>query len=347
MAAVAAVAESPLRTFQLFSMPLSLPLALVSLLLALAQPGAAPETMTGTLQVCAECIDAFTPGIDAGAYKDIKVPGCGGACHCNQPGSPCWDPAVGASMVKGSPEHKAACCGLCAQYPTECKGWAISFGDGTSTDDLFPSCWVKTSLDPTTPVASRAHGKVRPGFSGCSAAWGVTFIAGLVLGGGAYVGVGVALGARAGRGQLAPSSHPHYPSWVSVAGLVADGVAYSRARAQGRSVSTAKRGGGSYAAVGDASRAGRDSVKHGSSRTESKTSGGSSSSSSKKTKKDKRDKSKSPGRAAESQEQQQDHADSARATTSSAAASATDQEPAGQAAGTAAGGGGRWVHIPS
>ena len=103
------------------------PRTLAAALAALAALVQLPRPIAA-LQVCAECIGDWTPGEDAGAYKDIAVPSCQGACHCNKPGSPCWDPAVGASMAKGSPEHKAACCGLCAQYPAECDGWAISYG---------------------------------------------------------------------------------------------------------------------------------------------------------------------------------------------------------------------------
>ena len=76
------------------------PRTLAAALAALAALVQLPRPIAA-LQVCAECIGDWTPGEDAGAYKDIAVPSCQGACHCNKPGSPCWDPAVGASMARG------------------------------------------------------------------------------------------------------------------------------------------------------------------------------------------------------------------------------------------------------
>ena len=70
--------------------------------------------------ICLDCVESYTEGIDAGAYKDIEIAGCaeggstGSPCFCDKPESPCWDAAVGAKMAAGSPEHQAACCGLCS-----------------------------------------------------------------------------------------------------------------------------------------------------------------------------------------------------------------------------------------
>ena len=52
----------------------------------------------------------------------------------------------------------------------------------------------------------------------------------LLVGGGAYVVGGVALGARRKGGKPSVKSHPHFDRWLELHSLCQDGVSYSRAR---------------------------------------------------------------------------------------------------------------------
>ena len=52
----------------------------------------------------------------------------------------------------------------------------------------------------------------------------------LLVGGGAYVVGGVALGARRKGGKPSLKSHPHFDRWLQLHSLCQDGVSYSRAR---------------------------------------------------------------------------------------------------------------------
>ena len=52
----------------------------------------------------------------------------------------------------------------------------------------------------------------------------------LLVGGGAYVVGGVALGARRKGGKPSVKSHPHFDRWLELHSLCQDGISYSRAR---------------------------------------------------------------------------------------------------------------------
>jgi hypothetical protein len=142
-------------------------------------------------------------------------------------------------------------------------------------------------------------------------------------------------------GKAGLKAHPHYPSWVSVGGLVSDGVAFARARAQGRSGRTAKGGhGGGYTAVGEIDRPGRGGEKSGGGKVEQ------SAGTSKKEKKEKRE--------TPSDKSERKSASEKRAKGSAGGpVDAGGPEPAAAVdalaatAGHAAGGGGRWVHAPT
>lgn len=83
----------------------------------------------------------------------------------------------------------------------------------------------------------------------CGAQWGWTVIGILVLGGGAYVGGGILLGGRAGRGSgkaAHMSAHPHFEQWMEVRGLFNDGVRFCQGGGRGQVAA-----GGGYARVND------------------------------------------------------------------------------------------------
>jgi hypothetical protein len=58
--------------------------------------------------------------------------------------------------------------------------------------------------------------------------WGRGFLLFAALLGAAYVGGGVALGAKQGAGQTGLKGHPHFRKWVELHGIVQDGVAFAR-----------------------------------------------------------------------------------------------------------------------
>ena len=185
-------------------------------------------------EVCPECVAEFVMGEDAGAYKDITVPGCGGPCDCSAASSPCFDAKVGAAMKVGSVEHQSACCAMCSQT-ADCAGWVIASGvsAGTSPQDDKPFCWLKNAMTPVDKAPNRAHGKCVPHYS-CAANWGVSFLAAFALCAAAYAGGGSVLGARTSGRAPSLRSHPHHSQWFTVVGLVSDGLAFTRATAQGR-----------------------------------------------------------------------------------------------------------------
>ena len=87
----------------------------------------------------------------------------------------------------------------------------------------------------------------------CGVQWGWTVLGVLVLGGGAYVGGGVMLGGRAGRGSgkgADLTAHPHFEQWEAVRGLFHDGVRFCQARVGGRGQPAVN---GGYSRVGDSS----------------------------------------------------------------------------------------------
>ena len=63
--------------------------------------------------------------------------------------------------------------------------------------------------------------------------WGQYTLLLLGLCGGLYVAAGVVLGSQQGKGY-AVRAHPHFQGWMQVKGLVHDGVAFSKARLQGK-----------------------------------------------------------------------------------------------------------------
>eukprot|EP01043_Picozoa_sp_COSAG02_P051003 COSAG02_NODE_5311_length_4447_cov_38.707452_3_plen_310_part_00 len=165
---------------------------------------------------------------------------------------------------------------------------------------------------------------------------GGSFVLVLAVLGGMYVGLGVAVGKRsgrsvdAGRGGLL-HAHPHYPRWQALAGLVSDGVAFTRGRASGK----ARQAG--YEAVPKSTSA--SSAKK--QKRESRTGDGS-----KKEKSGARKDSKRSGNHNKSSKTSSggQQSEAAHLVSSKEAAPAAAQQ---EAAGTAAGGGGRWVHVPT
>ena len=87
--------------------------------------------------------------------------------------------------------------------------------------------------------------------------WGWSFLLGVGLVAGAYMGAGAYIGRHSGSekgARAALERHPHRTKWLELASLVSDGVSYSRAYVQRRGA-----GGGGAASVGS-SRAGYQAV---------------------------------------------------------------------------------------
>jgi hypothetical protein len=162
---------------------------------------------------------------------------------------------------------------------------------------------------------------------------GGSFVLVLSLLGGAYAGVGVAVGKRRGRSVDEGGSgllrvHPHYPRWQALAGLVSDGVAFARGRSSGK----ARQAG--YKAVSTSASSPKEqkrgsrtdgSKEKSGARKESKRGGNHSKS------------SKTTGSGGQRSEK-------AGSLSNEEEAPATAQQ---ESVGTAAGGGGRWVHVPN
>ena len=152
-------------------------------------------------------------------------------------------PGAGSGEVYAATQNGFACfCGTAAE----------GAGASASANHLpFTDCDVGCGPQPS------AGGTPRPVGSGercggnsknlvmridCSS-WGRDFLLLLLLGGGGYVLGGVALGARAGGGGRgwALQSHPHWPRWKALDGLVRDGVAVARGGRGGRGAAGAGR----------------------------------------------------------------------------------------------------------
>ena len=63
---------------------------------------------------------------------------------------------------------------------------------------------------------------------------GWALVLGLLLGGSAYLGAGIVYGTRTRGGAAGLTKHPHYPQFLSLQGLVADGVAFARGKQHGQ-----------------------------------------------------------------------------------------------------------------
>ena len=99
-----------------------------------------------------------------------------------------------------------------------------------------------------------------------------------------------------GGAKTALAAHPHYSSWLTLAALVQDGIAFTRTGGGGSPRSTEDRRSGGYSPVGDADSRGRgdrDGVVGISSRSSTKKKSRGSSSSSRSSSKDKSKSSKS------------------------------------------------------
>ena len=74
---------------------------------------------------------------------------------------------------------------------------------------------------------------------------GWTLVLGLLLGGSTYLSAGIIYGTRTRGGAVGLAKHPHYPQFLSLQGLVADGVAFARGKQHGHGSLV----GGGYATV--------------------------------------------------------------------------------------------------
>ena len=166
----------------------------------------------------------------------------------------------------------------------------------------------------------------------CSSHWGTAFLLVFLAAGGSYVGCGVLYSAKARGTPLRLQSHPHWPLWQEVRGLVEDGLQY--ARRDGR-----KHSGAAQRAplLGDG---GGDDDSH---------SMASSSKASRRSGKSKSDKS---GKTTSRNSKQSGSSSSSSGGVGGGAAPATvvvagagAATPTVVAASTVAGGGGRWLHV--
>ena len=185
---------------------------------------------------------------------------------------------------------------------------------------------------------------------------GWTIVVVLLLCGAMYTGGGILIGKRAGgaRGTGA-ALHPHYASWIALAALVSDGVAFARAGGKPHAAGYRPVGGGAAAAIAEgvpaqqrkaASSAKKGSRSKHSSDSREKHSSSSSSSSSKR---------KKAGRKSDGSEKEGSSSLEPAARNDRHSPSSGGSPPAGSAAPAAneggeksssSGGGGRWVHVP-
>lgn len=289
-------------------------------------------------RICSNCVESYTEGIDAGAYKDIPIAACGGSpCFCQKPESPCFDSRVGGKMVTGGQEHQEACCGLCS-VTAGCVGWVISSGkDPHNEQDSQPTCWIKNDIKQEDQAPNRGFGKTRQIFS-CQADWGEPFVL-LVLGGGLLYLVGGSIwGARLNGGNGAwprLKAHPHHRHMLGLFALVMDGIYFVQGHAGGnRELRKADRLGSSY---------GSSESSPNKQHLSAKDKGGKDEKKKKKTTKQK-------------QEEEEEKSSSVRRTKSGEVLhdAAVDNTKDGsnsasrpQVVATPAGGGGRWVHVPA
>ena len=235
--------------------------------------------------------------------------------------------------------HKEHCCDLCHQ--TEGCAAGIFAKDPKGEED---TCWFKDAA-----TAVKANEEKRPGNTACVRGdyataeekqegvesddgvgeWGGNFIKCLVGLGLLYMLGGVAYGRRTrsdGKSGLLWQWHPHWRQWGEVAGLVQDGVAFSRAGGRQR---------GGYSEVGPGAGSGGGSGNGGRKDEPHSPKREKKSSQKDQQKKDSRD-------SKESKQQRQQRSEDGRA------GSGPDSPEQGQRAGAASTkpeAGGRWVHV--
>jgi hypothetical protein len=115
--------------------------------------------------------------------------------------------------------------GVCSQFSEGCKSWNGRYTDSVQLSKaplIHNDDWIacKPGTEPGAP----------------SSDLGAYFLLLLALIGGAYVGGGVGLGMHSGRrrGKTAVEAHPHYERWLALAGLVSDGLHFTRSRGGAR-----------------------------------------------------------------------------------------------------------------
>jgi len=249
--------------------------------------------------------------------------------------------------------HKEHCCDLCHQ--TEGCAAGIFAKDPKGEED---TCWFKDAA-----TAVKANEEKRPGNTACVRGdyataeekqegvesddgvgeWGGNFIKCLVGLGLLYMLGGVAYGRRTrsdGKSGLLWQWHPHWRQWEEVAGLVQDGVAFSRAGGRQR---------GGYSEVGAG--AGSDGGSGNSGRKDEPHSPKREKKSSQKDqrKKDSKDSKESRG-SKESKQQRQQRSEDGRVEPGGPeqgqrAGSASTKPEAGAPVSAPSAGGGRWVHV--
>jgi hypothetical protein len=246
--------------------------------------------------------------------------------------------------------HKEHCCDLCHQ--TEGCAAGIFAKDPKGEED---TCWFKDAA-----TAVKANEEKRPGNTACVRGdyataeekqegvesddgvgeWGGNFIKCLVGLGLLYVLGGVAYGRRTrsdGKSGLLWQWHPHWRQWEEVAGLVQDGVAFSRAGGRQRGgYSEVGAGAGSDGGSGNS---GRKDEPH-SPKREKKSS-----------QKDQRKKDTKESRGSkESKQERQQRSEDGRVEPGGPeqgqrAGSASTKPEAGAPVSAPSAGGGRWVHV--
>jgi hypothetical protein len=220
------------------------------------------------------------------------------------------------------PKTLEACATKCLTCPSA-KCTYISFSVTNSDCSWYESCDM-SKLHTISVHPDYKSQVVRGNDSG-----GWTLVAGLLLGGVAYLGAGVVYGGRTGGGA-GLAAHPHHEHFVAVQGLVADGLAFARGSKRG--------GGGGYSAVPSVPRS--SSSRGGGTTSESRGSG--------KSPKGKRSRSEGgKGSKRRSGEKEERKISTSNAKDASPSAPAQELAAADAAASTASGGGGRWVHVPT
>ena len=137
-----------------------------------------------------------------------------------------WGGMEGVSPKLASQE---ACCTFCTEWNRHQQQPPCVVATYTlAPEDPRQLCFPKgPSHQPRIPHADLPRVACVP--LPCAADWGRDFLLFALLSAGLYVSGGVTLAVRRSGADVAVRSHPHHGQWREVAGLVSDGVAFTRA----------------------------------------------------------------------------------------------------------------------
>ena len=236
----------------------------------------------------------------------------------------------GGGPAEGVPKSLEECVAKCLACPSA-KCTYISFSAINADCSWYESCDMAKLY--TVPGKTDYKSQVVRGADGSGWSLVATLLATVAV----YLVAGLIYGSRAGNSESGLAAHPHYAKFISLHGLVLDGVAYVRGRrgttgATRYSPLTSSGSNGKKSSLAEdddvAPRPHKDSVKAKTSKR---------SKSSKRHSEQRKDSHRGPSPSSASDRAEQ-----------VAPALGNPSAPAGsKAAGTASAGGGRWVHVPN